>query len=150
MIGLVTIMKNSTNLFQKDTSSNTLELLSKDEKTKFRECEKVIEKGWNTFVDVGKALTDIRDKRLYRQEFKTFESYCRQKWSFGKAHAYRYIGAAEVIEDLSPIGDKLPVAESQVRPLISVPRSVLQFQHNSLGTKTYFPNIVFGASLETR
>jgi hypothetical protein len=84
-------------------------------------CEEVIAKGWDTFVDVGRALARIRDKRLYRADFDTFDAYCRQKWHYGKSQAYRLIGAAEVIQHLSPIGDiPLPRSESQVRPLIGL------------------------------
>ena len=35
----------------------------------------------------------------------------------GKSHAYRLIKSYEVIYNLSPIGDKLPANEAQVRPL---------------------------------
>src|SRR5437867_3618330 len=63
----------------------------------------------------------IRDGKLYRAEHETFEAYCRKKWQYGKSHAYRLIGAAEVVGELSPIGDILkPTNESQVRPLIGL------------------------------
>jgi len=46
----------------------------------------------------------------------SFEHYCRERWQFARAQAYRLIDSAKVIENLSPIGDK-PATESQVRPL---------------------------------
>src|SRR5204862_6589885 len=49
--------------------------------------EAIIAKGWETFVDVGRALTVIRNKRLYRADYETFEAYCRQKWQYGRSHA---------------------------------------------------------------
>jgi hypothetical protein len=79
-------------------------------------CEGIIVKGWDTFVEVGTALATIRDKRLYRDCFGTFEEYCRQRWEFSRTHAYRMIEAAAVAAVLSPIGVKLH-SESQVRPL---------------------------------
>jgi len=83
--------------------------------------EKVIEKGWKTFLEVGQALADIRDERLYRNHFPTFDSYCRQRWHYGRAYAYQLIGAAQVVERLSAIADiPLPTNESQVRPLIGL------------------------------
>ncbi len=30
------------------------------------------------FVEAGKALRELRDRRLYRNTHKTFEEYCRQ------------------------------------------------------------------------
>ena len=47
------------------------------------ECEDVINRGLATFVEVGNALLRIRDERLYRAEFGTFEAYCRQRWQMG-------------------------------------------------------------------
>ena len=34
------------------------------------------------FVDVGKALLEIRDSRLYREGWGAFEDYCRDRWGF--------------------------------------------------------------------
>jgi len=90
------------------------------EKQELQHHEEIIERGLNTFVDVGNALLAIRDGRLYRAEFDTFEDYCRDRWGMKRAHAYRMIEAATVIDNLSPIGDKLPATESQVRPLTSL------------------------------
>lgn len=88
------------------------------------ECEAVIERGLHTFVAVGNALLTIRDKRLYRQDFGTFEDYCRDRWGMERAHAYRLIDSAKVVNALSPIGDILPATESQARPLTALPPEV--------------------------
>lgn len=81
------------------------------------ECEAVIEHGLNTFIDVGNALLEIRDNRLYKDLYSTFEDYCRERWGFSRVHAHRYIEAAEVARNLLPIGNILPATESQARPL---------------------------------
>ena len=71
------------------------------------------------FFQVGFALMEIKRRRLYRAEFRSFEEYCRSRWELNRAHAYRLIGAAEVCKSLSPIGDiPLPENECQIRPLI--------------------------------
>lgn len=67
-------------------------------------------------ADVGVALLEIRDKRLYREEFRTFETYCSTRWGWQRAHAYRMIDAAKVAGLLSPTGDA-PATESQAREL---------------------------------
>lgn len=80
--------------------------------------EKTIEQGLKTFVDVGNALLAIRDKRLYRQSFGTFEDYCQDRWGMSRPRAYQLIEAAEVRINLSTIVDiPLPATESQARPL---------------------------------
>jgi hypothetical protein len=96
--------------------------LTADEKKELTRFERVIKGGWETFVEVGKALAAIQQQRLYRGKYRSFEAYCRDRWQYGKSHAHRLIGAAEVIDHLSPIGDGLPLPlnESQVRPLIGL------------------------------
>ena len=79
-------------------------------------CEAIIERGLKTFIEVGTALLEIRDNRLYRDTHKTFEAYCRERWGWSHRHANRMIEASEVANNLGPIGPK-PTAESQVRPL---------------------------------
>lgn len=36
-------------------------------------CEQRIERGLKTFIDVGQALAEIRDSRLYKGTHETFE-----------------------------------------------------------------------------
>jgi hypothetical protein len=60
------------------------------------ELEKLIAKGQKTFVEVGLALAEIRDLRLYKREYSGFEEYCQKKWGWTKQHAYRLIEAAPV------------------------------------------------------
>jgi len=68
------------------------------------------------FVAVGNALFTIRDRRLYREEFKTFEDYCRGKWLISKTHANCLIGGSRVVENLTACAVK-PTCEYQIRPL---------------------------------
>jgi DNA N-6-adenine-methyltransferase (Dam) len=72
--------------------------------TALAELEQVIERGLETFVEVGQALSRIRDERLYRESHKTFEAYCRERWRMSNRHANRQIEAAAVAGSLGPIG----------------------------------------------
>lgn len=82
------------------------------------ELEKRIAHNQERFFQIGRALKEIRDGRLYKQAlFETFQAYTRARWDIGRSQAYRLITSYEVIRNLSPIGDKLPANESQVRPL---------------------------------
>lgn len=74
-----------------------------------------------TFVAVGHALLAIRDHRLYRADYATFEDYCRVRWRISKTHANRLIDSAEVAENLTPLGVMLPTNEAQARPLAQLP-----------------------------
>ena len=82
------------------------------------ELETVIDHSRRSFYAVGKALYEIRENRLYKfLLYDTFDAYARNRWAMSKSHAYRLIEAYRIIENLSPIGDRLPENESQVRPL---------------------------------
>lgn len=95
--------------------SNTIE------QAELSQCEAVIEGGLKTFTDVGEALLKIRDKKLYRLEFGTFEEYCHERWNISKMHAYRLMDAAGVIENLkSNPWVTFPITERQARPLTSL------------------------------
>lgn len=92
--------------------------LDTSERAELMICEDTISAGIRSFKDVGAALVKIRDLRLYRETHPTFDAYCSEKWDLGRSQAYRLIDAAEVVANLSPIGDTpLPTNESQVRPL---------------------------------
>ena len=83
--------------------------------------ENLIARNQCQFHEIGKALKEIRDSRLYKLIlFKTFDAYTRARWDMGRAQAYRLIKSYTVISNLSPIGDILPANEFQVRPLVQL------------------------------
>jgi hypothetical protein len=93
--------------------------LTEVESSTFASHEATIERGLETFVEVGQAFMAIRDGRLYRATHRTFEDYCRDRWAISKTHANRMIEAAGVAESLAPIG-AIPTHESQMRPLAAL------------------------------
>jgi hypothetical protein len=56
------------------------------------------------FFEAGKALMELRDRRLYRSTHKTFEEYCRLRFGYTRMAATYKIAAATVMENLSTIG----------------------------------------------
>jgi hypothetical protein len=95
------------------------------EVSRYRECNATIKGGLATFYAVGDALREVREKRYYREEFPTFESYCSERWGIKRAQASRLIGSAEVIDNLSPNG-QLPTSERQARELVPYEAEVQQ------------------------
>ncbi len=98
----------------------------------FHELEAVIERGLTTFVEVGNALMRIRDERLYRENHRTFDQYCRERWGWSRQRSHQLIGAARV----STIVDSPPANEAQARELARLPeddvadaRDELQDEH---------------------
>lgn len=96
--------------------------LTVQEETRKAQLEATIERGMQTFVEVGLALMEIRDGRLYRAEFGTFEEYCQERWGWERRHAYRLIDAAAAVENVSNwTQNQAPANEAQARPLTSLP-----------------------------
>lgn len=80
--------------------------------------ERRIEGGLRTFVDVGNALAEIKERKLYRLGHKTFDDYVRERWQMGKSRAYQLISAATTAKNLSTVVDiPAPENERQMRPL---------------------------------
>src|SRR4051812_18679653 len=97
------------------------EPLSVEEQAVLRRCELTVINGRTVVLRVGNALREIRDGRLYRERAQTFEEYCRERFKLSRPHAYRLIGAADVVDNLSPRGDTpAPISEKQVRPLVGL------------------------------
>lgn len=94
--------------------------LERAEAIRLRECEAVIETDLDSFVRVGAALMEIRDKRYYRLTHPSFELYCSEKWGLKRGRAYDLIGSAKVVKALSSNGEHsmLPANERQARELV--------------------------------
>lgn len=82
----------------------------------FAELEKVIETGKTTFVSVGLALTEIREDRLYRNNYSSFEEYCQKRWGWSRQRASQLEKSAAVVQALPP-----KVSTKVDSPNISVP-----------------------------
>ena len=74
--------------------------LTAQEKVRFTELEAIVETHLETFLSVGRALAEIRSRRLYRQQFATFEDYCRHRWGFSGSRGLDLARSAEVAERL--------------------------------------------------
>ncbi|MBW4512171.1 MAG: hypothetical protein KME64_37610 [Scytonematopsis contorta HA4267-MV1] len=91
--------------------------LSYEEQRDREHLERIIER---SFYEAGKALKEIRDRRLYRSTHKTFESYCKDRFGYNNSRSYQMIDAATVVENLQKVPqfvEVFPTAEGQVRPL---------------------------------
>jgi hypothetical protein len=96
--------------------------LTKTEVSRLARLESTILAGLQQFIDVGNALVEIREAKLYQDQYETFEAYCRQKWGMSKTHANRLILGAQAVHQLGNI-EVRPSAEAQIRPLTKVPES---------------------------
>jgi hypothetical protein len=99
--------------------------LTQEEQQLLDQSEQTIRVGLGQFVEVGSALIEISDHKLYRVSFDTFEDYCRQQWNLSDDYAYRLINAAKCVTVLkakltSQDVTVFPTNEAQVRPLLDL------------------------------
>ncbi|MBD2497905.1 hypothetical protein [Nostoc sp. FACHB-280] len=104
--------------------------LTEDEQRDRLHLERKVERA---FFEAGKALAELRNRRLYRSTHKTFEEYCRDRFSYTHRNV-NYLIAASLIVDNIKMGTNssqnekademgtnssqiLPTSEVQVRPL---------------------------------
>ena len=97
------------------------EAISLTESKRLIELESVIERGQKTFLEVGDALTEIRDSRIYRSDYGTFDEYCKIKWGWQRQRAYELISAALTVNELPAKCNQLITREGQARALAAVP-----------------------------
>ncbi len=92
--------------------------LSPEDRNRWQKLNAKVKHGLREIKKLGEALYEIREKRLYREDFPTWKNYCETILAMSRPHANRLIVGTEVLADLAPIGaTKLPNAESQLREL---------------------------------
>jgi hypothetical protein len=97
--------------------------LSSAQQDRLTELEGVIERGLQSFLEVGRALLSVRDEKLYLPRYSSFEEYCQKRWQIRLRHARRLIKAVAISENLNAgsaesNGDcPLPDSENVLRPL---------------------------------
>ena len=105
----------------------TVKPLTEAERKQLANYEETINQGITGFKKVAEALLAINVGRLYREEFKTFQEYCRVKWDFTARHANRLMLAGNVVKNIesdqlvSSVPTAVPENEAQTRPLQSLP-----------------------------
>jgi hypothetical protein len=86
----------------------------------FATLEKKIEQGFQTFEQVGLALMEIRDRKLYLGSgYSSFKDYCREGWGFGASRGRQLIAAAKLTQGLpeTVTNGNAPLNERQARKL---------------------------------
>lgn len=102
-----------------------VEPLSQREEELLVKLETSIEEHLKGFKIVGHALAIIKEEKLYRLNYDTFEEYCAVEWDLSRPRAYQLTDCYLVLNHLSTMVDNngkpkfevLPVNERQTRPL---------------------------------
>jgi hypothetical protein len=105
----------------KPTEIDISQPLTEKEQADYAKLQAVISEGLERMEKAGRALIEIRDRKLYRAEFTTFQKYCDTKWAISVRRAYQICGFADVVDNLRTNGAQiLPSNERQVRELAKV------------------------------
>lgn len=97
--------------------------MSDKEEGLLAELEGNVERGREVFTLVLASLSQIRDKRLYRAKYATFEDYCRKRWDFGAPRVRQLLAAESVVKEIAATDTtvSLPPNERVARELAPVP-----------------------------
>lgn len=113
-------MNDNTNIVTLEVAGNPL---SESDKASYSRLNEKIAKGLRAALEAGKALNEVKERKLYKVEYGTWEEYLESRHSMSKSYASRIIRAAAIVLELEkrlPIGNfsVLPTSESQVRELL--------------------------------
>ena len=91
------LVESSTLIHVEVAQVRSSEQLTQDEQRDRHQLELQVEQA---FYRAGKALAQLRQRRLYRSTHKTFETYCKARFGFSRRHSDYLIAGAVVVENL--------------------------------------------------
>ena len=98
--------------------------LTESERTRFQKLEDetliALQELQHSLLRAAQSLREIRDDELFREDYPTFEAYCKQKLGFSKRFINYQINYAKIFDNFQQREQDVPVLptnESQVRPL---------------------------------
>lgn len=123
------IRKASATLMAPDSAADSAaesrrmvpELLTMEERVELRGYEEKIRHGARAWLEMGEALTEIRDKRLYRETHESLDAYCWEAFRLERSTIYGLMSAARRYRVAQPFAEKLRIefnCESHLRPLL--------------------------------
>jgi|LakMenEpi03Aug12_release.lakeMendotaPanAssembly.Ray.scaffolds.fasta_scaffold230892_2 hypothetical protein len=85
------------------------------------ELEAVVATGLESFAAAGRALAEIKDRKLYQENGGTWARYLETRWHLTPDYAAKLITAAVIAMELVEHGLPAPLRESHARELSRVP-----------------------------
>lgn len=100
------------------------EQLTAAEREELARHDKAIKAGKRALLAMGRALRAIRDSRLYRESYDSFEKYCRNEHGLERSRVYHLIEYADTVDSIDAPNSYAPPAvpsEAAARVLKKVP-----------------------------
>jgi hypothetical protein len=93
--------------------------LTPEEQSRLVELEAVVDRHTNAILEVGRALCEIHERELYREEYNSWSEYVSDRWgSLTREMSYRYMAIAETVEAVPFAADLAPSLVSEVSPYL--------------------------------
>lgn len=102
------------------TTPDTAPLTPEQEK-RFEALETQIEENYLSGFKLAAALAEIRDKRLYRANYKTFEKYCKERWEYSRSYCERLADMDGVLKDLKDFEKTPSFPKNELQARVFVP-----------------------------
>lgn len=96
-------------------------ILNDDERQEFTQLQRVIKKHTETAWEWIESIHRVRQARLYREDYKTFESFCQEECGFTSRRGNQLIAALQFRIEAKANGAPVPENENQARKANSEP-----------------------------
>lgn len=94
--------------------------LTKSEATEYKKLDEIIRTGAKTFMEVGSALVAMHEDKLYRDDFGTFEAYCKSR-GIQRRQAYKLMTSVQMSFELKNEPSARSLAGSSLQTLAQIP-----------------------------
>jgi len=88
---------------------------------RLHELENTVRKGFQQFLEVGRALSEIRERRLYKaDDFRSFGEYVKARFNYNLSYCNYVMNTADMIRRLEDCHDDsfvMPSSEAQCKAL---------------------------------
>jgi hypothetical protein len=101
--------------------SDLTQTLTKPEASQFKKSKSIIRRWCNDRFKVGAELMRIRDERLYRADFGSFDAFVQKEYNWTRENAYKLISANEIKQSLPSNVTQCVTNPRQANALIDVP-----------------------------
>src|SRR5438876_12047463 len=79
------------------------EKLNEEEGKRLAKLENMMVLGMERFLAVGEALLEIKENRLYRENYRSFRAYCEGRWNMSVRRGYQLVDVGEVVRSIPSV-----------------------------------------------
>lgn len=83
--------------------------------------KQIVSRNLSATIDAGRALKEIKDRELWKEEAESFQQFCVDNWGVSKQRAYQLMDSVEIVDSLPKEQSTAVDSERAARELKSVP-----------------------------